>query len=124
MQYVAPGRDSNECSGGNPKNEYLTIKKCSKTATVNLKGYKVKDATGNTFTFENSHTLQPGEPAAGACPAHSGNPRSTMCGAKFMMKPVGRLGSVALNGDDPHVTFRIPRPSQNSCTPRGASGAR
>lgn len=33
----------------------------SKTATVNLKGYKVKDAAGNTFTFRNSHTLQPGD---------------------------------------------------------------
>ncbi|GGQ48703.1 hypothetical protein GCM10010279_67820 [Streptomyces mutabilis] len=44
VQYDAPGRDSNKCSGGNTKNEYLTIKNYSKTATVNLKGYKVKDA--------------------------------------------------------------------------------
>ncbi|MET9187737.1 MULTISPECIES: lamin tail domain-containing protein [Streptomyces] len=64
VQYDAPGRDSNKCSGGNTKNEYLTIKNYSKTATVNLKGYKVKDAAGNTFTFKNSHTLQPGDYAS------------------------------------------------------------
>ena len=61
VQYDAPGRDSNKCSGGNTAAEYLTIKNYSKTATVNLKGYKVKDAAGNTFTFKNSHTLQPGD---------------------------------------------------------------
>ncbi|MGW7280206.1 lamin tail domain-containing protein [Streptomyces sp. NPDC054844] len=61
VQYDAPGRDSNKCSGGNTAGEYLTIKNYSKTATVNLKGYKVKDAAGNTFTFKNSHTLQPGD---------------------------------------------------------------
>ncbi|MFG3320144.1 lamin tail domain-containing protein [Streptomyces sp. NPDC048171] len=61
VQYDAPGRDSNKCSGGNTRNEYLTIKNYSKTTTVNLKGYKVKDAVGNTFTFRNSHTLQPGD---------------------------------------------------------------
>ncbi|QFX79503.1 lamin tail domain-containing protein [Streptomyces sp. SYP-A7193] len=64
IQYDAPGRDSNKCSGGNTKSEYLTIKNYSKTATVNLKGYKVKDAAGNTFTFKNSHTLQPGDYAS------------------------------------------------------------
>ncbi|WP_395570494.1 lamin tail domain-containing protein [Streptomyces sp. BK79] len=61
VQYDAPGRDSNKCSGGNTKNEYLTIKNYSKTAVVNLKGYVVKDAAGNKFTFKNSHTLQPGD---------------------------------------------------------------
>lgn len=61
VQYDAPGRDSNKCSGGNTAAEYLTIKNYSKTATVNLKGYKAKDAAGNTFTFKNSHTLQPGD---------------------------------------------------------------
>ncbi|EFL37312.1 lamin tail domain-containing protein [Streptomyces griseoflavus] len=61
VQYDAPGRDSNKCSGGNTKDEYLTIKNYSKTANVNLKGYKVKDAAGNTFTFTKSHTLQPGD---------------------------------------------------------------
>ncbi|MFE6357577.1 lamin tail domain-containing protein [Streptomyces rochei] len=61
VQYDAPGRDSNKCSGGNTKNEYLTIKNYSKTATVNLKGYKVKDAAGNSFTFTKNHTLQPGD---------------------------------------------------------------
>ncbi|WP_371100553.1 lamin tail domain-containing protein [Streptomyces sp. PU_AKi4] len=61
VQYDAPGRDSNKCSGGNTASEYLTIKNYSKTANVNLKGYKVKDAAGNTFTFTKSHTLQPGD---------------------------------------------------------------
>ncbi|MER6149374.1 lamin tail domain-containing protein [Streptomyces hirsutus] len=61
VQYDAPGRDSNKCSGGNTHKEYLTIKNYSKTAKVNLKGYKVKDAAGNTFTFTNSHTLEPGD---------------------------------------------------------------
>ncbi|GGV45452.1 hypothetical protein GCM10010293_53490 [Streptomyces griseoflavus] len=61
IQYDAPGRDSNKCSGGNTKNEYLTIKNYSKTAKVNLKGYVVKDAAGNKFTFKSSHTLEPGD---------------------------------------------------------------
>ncbi|MEV0227345.1 lamin tail domain-containing protein [Streptomyces sp. NPDC050704] len=61
VQYDAPGTDSNRCSGGNTKNEYLTIKNYSRTATVNLKGYVVKDATGNKFTFTASHKLQPGD---------------------------------------------------------------
>ncbi|MDQ0578099.1 hypothetical protein QF030_000277 [Streptomyces rishiriensis] len=49
VQYDAPGSDSNRCSGGNTKDEYLTIKNYSRTATVDLKGYVVKDATGNKF---------------------------------------------------------------------------
>jgi hypothetical protein len=61
IQYDAPGRDSNKCSGGNTKDEYLTIKNYSKTAKVNLKGYVVKDAAGNKFTFPASHTLEPGD---------------------------------------------------------------
>ncbi|MET9132820.1 lamin tail domain-containing protein [Streptomyces antibioticus] len=61
VQYDAPGADSNRCSGGNTKNEYLTIKNYSRTATVNLKGYVVKDATGNKFTFAASHKLEPGD---------------------------------------------------------------
>ncbi|MBT2411103.1 lamin tail domain-containing protein [Streptomyces sp. ISL-12] len=61
IQYDAPGRDSNKCSGGNTKNEYLTIKNYSKKSKVNLKGYVVKDAAGNKFTFKNSHTLEPGD---------------------------------------------------------------
>ncbi|CAL9329591.1 hypothetical protein SUDANB6_00045 [Streptomyces sp. enrichment culture] len=61
IQYDAPGRDSNKCSGGNTKDEYLTIKNYSKSTKVNLKGYVVKDATGNKFTFKNSHTLEPGD---------------------------------------------------------------
>ncbi|WP_369192920.1 lamin tail domain-containing protein [Streptomyces djakartensis] len=61
IQYDAPGSDSNRCSGGNTKDEYLTIKNYSRSATVNLKGYVVKDATGNRFTFTASHTLQPGD---------------------------------------------------------------
>ncbi|MGW3986318.1 lamin tail domain-containing protein [Streptomyces sp. NPDC004830] len=61
IQYDAPGSDSNRCSGGNTKDEYLTIKNYSRSATVNLKGYVVKDATGNRFTFTASHSLQPGD---------------------------------------------------------------
>ncbi|MET8747712.1 lamin tail domain-containing protein [Streptomyces sp. NPDC004728] len=61
VQYDAPGRDSNKCSGGNAKNEYLTIKNYSRSTTVNLKGYVVKDAAGNKFTFTASHKLEPGD---------------------------------------------------------------
>ncbi|MEU2914367.1 lamin tail domain-containing protein [Streptomyces massasporeus] len=61
IQYDAPGRDSNRCSGGNTAEEYLTIKNYSRSTTVNLKGYVVKDAAGNRFTFTASHTLQPGD---------------------------------------------------------------
>ncbi len=43
VRYDAPGRDSNKCSGGNTRNEYLTIKNYSKKTKVNLKGYKVRD---------------------------------------------------------------------------------
>ncbi|MEU6356562.1 lamin tail domain-containing protein [Streptomyces sp. NPDC047072] len=61
VQYDAPGRDSNSCTSGNTDEEYLTIKNYSSSATVNLKGYVVKDATGNKFTFTKSHSLQPGD---------------------------------------------------------------
>ncbi|MEU5256233.1 lamin tail domain-containing protein [Streptomyces longwoodensis] len=61
VQYDAPGPDSNRCSGGNTKDEYLTIKNYSRTATVDLKGYVVKDATGNKFTFTTTHRLEPGD---------------------------------------------------------------
>ncbi len=61
VQYDAPGRDSNSCSSGNTDKEYLTIKNYSSSATINLKGYVVKDATGNRFTFTASHYLQPGD---------------------------------------------------------------
>ncbi|MGW1893930.1 lamin tail domain-containing protein [Streptomyces sp. NPDC002004] len=61
IQYDAPGRDSNSCSTGNSKDEYLTIKNYSRSATVNLKGYVVKDATGNRFAFPANHYLQPGD---------------------------------------------------------------
>ncbi|MFE1442607.1 lamin tail domain-containing protein [Streptomyces sp. NPDC058739] len=61
IQYDAPGRDSNSCTSGNTKAEYLTLKNYSRTATVNLKGYKVKDAAGNTFTFPANHYLEPGD---------------------------------------------------------------
>ena len=61
VQYDAPGRDSNSCATGNTDEEYLTIKNYSSTATVNLKGYVVKDATGNRFTFTANHYLQPGD---------------------------------------------------------------
>ncbi|MEU4659399.1 lamin tail domain-containing protein [Streptomyces sp. NPDC023723] len=61
IQYDAPGSDSNKCSGGNTKNEYLTIRNYSRTKTVNLKGYLVKDAAGNRFTFKTSHKLEPGD---------------------------------------------------------------
>jgi hypothetical protein len=61
IQYDAPGRDSNSCSTGNTDEEYLTIKNYSRSTNVNLKGYVVKDAAGNKFTFTASHTLQPGD---------------------------------------------------------------
>ncbi|KOU73227.1 hypothetical protein ADK57_08835 [Streptomyces sp. MMG1533] len=61
VQYDAPGSDSNSCSTGNTKNEYLTIKNYSASKTVNLKGYVVKDATGNRFDFTANHYLQPGD---------------------------------------------------------------
>jgi hypothetical protein len=61
IQYDAPGRDSNNCSTGNTDEEYLTIKNYSSSATVNLKGYVVKDAAGNRFSFTASHYLQPGD---------------------------------------------------------------
>ncbi|MFH8499865.1 lamin tail domain-containing protein [Streptomyces coeruleorubidus] len=61
IQYDAPGSDSNRCSTGNTDEEYLTIKNYSRSTTVNLKGYVVKDATGNKFTFTAGHTLQPGD---------------------------------------------------------------
>ncbi|GGL18142.1 lamin tail domain-containing protein [Streptomyces flaveus] len=61
VQYDAPGRDSNSCSTGNTDEEYLTIKNYSSSATVNLKGYVVKDAAGHRFTFTAGHYLQPGD---------------------------------------------------------------
>ncbi|MFF4350258.1 lamin tail domain-containing protein [Streptomyces sp. NPDC001530] len=61
IQYDAPGRDSNSCSTGNTKDEYLTIKNYSGSTTVNLKGYVVKDAVGNRFAFTANHYLQPGD---------------------------------------------------------------
>ncbi|MFI7340639.1 lamin tail domain-containing protein [Streptomyces sp. NPDC050085] len=61
VQYDAPGRDDNRCSGGNTSKEFLTIKNFSRSTTVNLKGYVVKDAAGNRFTFTKNHTLQPGD---------------------------------------------------------------
>ncbi|MFF7974719.1 lamin tail domain-containing protein [Streptomyces sp. NPDC007905] len=61
VQYDAPGRDSNNCRTGNSKSEYLTIKNYSRSTTVNLRGYVVKDATGNEFVFSANHYLQPGD---------------------------------------------------------------
>ncbi|MCX5316151.1 lamin tail domain-containing protein [Streptomyces sp. NBC_00154] len=61
IQYDAPGPDSNKCSSGNTREEYLTVKNYSSTTTVNLKGYVVKDAAGNRFTFPANHYLQPGD---------------------------------------------------------------
>ncbi|MEV4333739.1 lamin tail domain-containing protein [Streptomyces sp. NPDC049597] len=61
VQYDAPGRDSNSCSTGNTDEEYLTIKNYSSSVTVNLRGYYVKDAAGNRFTFTANHYLQPGD---------------------------------------------------------------
>ncbi|KAF4408074.1 lamin tail domain-containing protein [Streptomyces lycii] len=61
IQYNAPGTDRNSCSSGNTHQEYLTIKNYSKTKTVNLKGYLVKDAAGNRFTFTANHYLQPND---------------------------------------------------------------
>lgn len=61
IQYDAPGSDSNNCSTGNTDEEYLSIKNYSSTKTVNLKGYVVKDKTGNRFEFTAGHYLQPGD---------------------------------------------------------------
>lgn len=61
VQYDAPGRDSNNCSTGNTDEEYLAIRNYSSSATVNLKGYVVKDAAGNRFAFTANHYLQPGD---------------------------------------------------------------
>lgn len=61
IQYDAPGRDSNRCSGGNTHKEYLAIKNYSSSRTVNLKGWVVKDAAGNRFKFHANHYLQPGD---------------------------------------------------------------
>ncbi|MEY9490637.1 curli biogenesis system outer membrane secretion channel CsgG [Streptomyces calvus] len=61
VQYDAPGRDSNRCSTGNTDEEYLTVKNYSSSSTVNLRGYVVKDAAGNRFTFTANHYLQPGD---------------------------------------------------------------
>lgn len=61
IQYDAPGRDSNSCSSGNTREEYLTIKNYASSTTINLKGYVVKDAAGNRFTFTAAHYLQPGD---------------------------------------------------------------
>ncbi|MFF0970668.1 lamin tail domain-containing protein [Streptomyces sp. NPDC003703] len=61
VQYDAPGRDSNSCTKGNAKNEYLTIKNYSRGTRVNLKGYVVKDASGNRFRFSADHYLEPGD---------------------------------------------------------------
>ncbi|MEU6772922.1 lamin tail domain-containing protein [Streptomyces sp. NPDC046759] len=61
VQYDAPGRDSNNCRTGNSSGEYLTIKNYSRATTVNLKGYVVKDAAGNRFTFPSNHYLEPGD---------------------------------------------------------------
>ena len=61
IQYDAPGRDSNSCSSGNTAAEYLTLKNYSSSATINLRGYVVKDAVGNRFAFTANHYLQPGD---------------------------------------------------------------
>ncbi|MGW3402566.1 lamin tail domain-containing protein [Streptomyces zhihengii] len=61
IQYDAPGRDSNSCATGNTRDEYVTIKNFSRSTTVNLRGYTVKDAAGNRHTFTSNHYLQPGD---------------------------------------------------------------
>ncbi|MGW6098152.1 lamin tail domain-containing protein [Streptomyces sp. NPDC055157] len=61
IRYDAPGPDSNKCSSANTREEYLTVKNYSSTTTVNLKGYVVKDAAGNRFTFPANRYLQPGD---------------------------------------------------------------
>lgn len=61
VQYDAPGTDDNRCSGGNTSQEYVTLKNYSRTSTINLKGYLIKDAAGNSFRFTASHSLQPGD---------------------------------------------------------------
>ncbi|MFR9725664.1 lamin tail domain-containing protein [Streptomyces sp. MS19] len=61
VQYDAPGRDDNSCSSGNTDEEFLVITNFSRSTTVNLRGYVVKDAAGNRFVLTKNHTLQPGD---------------------------------------------------------------
>ncbi|MFD5320325.1 lamin tail domain-containing protein [Streptomyces sp. NPDC127098] len=61
VQYDAPGRDNNNCTTGNTDEEYVTIRNYSSSRTVNLRGYVVRDAAGNRFTFPANHYLQPGD---------------------------------------------------------------
>lgn len=44
-----------------PREQLTTVKNYSSRTTINLKGYVVKDATGNRFTFTANHYLQPGD---------------------------------------------------------------
>nr|WP_306321231.1 MULTISPECIES: lamin tail domain-containing protein [unclassified Streptomyces] len=61
VAYDAPGRDNNSRYGGNTYKEYVKIKNYSRSSTVNLKGYQVKDAAGHRYTFSKNHYLQPGD---------------------------------------------------------------
>jgi hypothetical protein len=61
VRYDPPGADSNNCRTGNSADEYLIVKNYSRTATVNLRGYVVRDAAGNRFPFTANHYLQPGD---------------------------------------------------------------
>lgn len=54
INYDAPGNDRN-----NPNGEYVVIKNCGSNS-VNMKGWKLKDKAGHTYTFP-SITLKPGD---------------------------------------------------------------
>ncbi|MFF5444167.1 lamin tail domain-containing protein [Streptomyces sp. NPDC012888] len=60
VQYDAPGRDYNSCTSGNTSAEYVVIANYS-GSTVNLRGYTVRDAVGNGYTFTANHYLEPGD---------------------------------------------------------------
>ncbi|WUK97632.1 lamin tail domain-containing protein [Streptomyces sp. NBC_00356] len=61
VNYDAPGKDDNRRYGGNTYKEYVKIKNFSRSSTVNLKGYVVKDAAGHSYKFTKNHYLQPGD---------------------------------------------------------------
>lgn len=58
FQYDSPGSDTRANSQINK--EYFTLKNTSR-AGVNLKGWKVRDNTGYTYTFTSSFTLKSGK---------------------------------------------------------------
>ncbi|MFG3268918.1 lamin tail domain-containing protein [Streptomyces bobili] len=71
VQYDVPGTDSNRCSGGNTKNEYLTIQNYSRTAKVNLKGYVVYRQNCNFIWNNDKDTIYLLKPGGAKADVHS-----------------------------------------------------